>query len=97
MGAPARQRTLNGDGRKLSECRWTIPLGVFSTPLRRYSMRSAGSRCLLAERLRGRACHGPQLTPEEAMDTQHELAAAREGVAVLEGQVALFRQDLRPM
>ena len=49
----------------------------------------------LAEELRVRACQIPPLMAKEAINAEQELAVAREGIAVLEAQAALFRQELR--
>lgn len=51
----------------------------------------------LADRLRERAANGPPLSAMESADAERELSVARRSTDVLAGQIALFRQDLRPM
>jgi hypothetical protein len=51
----------------------------------------------LAQRLRHRAANGPPLSAMEPADAEREFSIVRENTNALAGQLALFRQDLRPM
>jgi len=51
----------------------------------------------LAQRLRDRAANGPPLSAMESADAEREWSIVRENTNALTGQLALLRQDLRPM